>query len=275
MKKYIVMVLVCSILISCLGLCACKWDKVNGLEEDSEVTSIKVIYQDGFEYDMTPQEIDFIVSEIKSLGEFTQDSKLIVNNKWSYDYEYTFKLNVKRRQFLKKVDTTMTYHFGTLGTYTDGSGKETQTNYELEWTLMSTASTRKIVNTSEEKASAIRQTLDSIAKNIRDKQYENIKSRFVNLGFMVTELQGNELQSVWHSQKDTYIDANASSGFEANNPDTGEQYFVYFSNTETAKEFAMSFNGYNSKYYDVFCGYGYLNANINNLADVLQPAQNS
>lgn len=261
MKKLSAAFLLIVLAFSTLTLTACSFglDKPYSLEEDSEVTAVTVTCNDGYTFELGKEDIDLIVNEIKSINDnFTTDSKILVQSKWEFEYDYIFTLTVLRKQFFKKTETTMAYALGTIGTYTDSDGKKKNTYSATEWSYHNMANARRTADSTEEKAKAIHERLDGIVSSARQAEYESIKQEFINYGFTVRELESDELLGFDNPfEPGGYFFTRASQGFTATNEDTDEVYTIYYSSRELAKKVYYELDGRKScRMKDVFIGYG-------------------
>lgn len=254
MKKRLLIFCVVVVVISvCVSFSACRFDSATSLEKDSEIKAVELIYKDGYTIQLDKEGADYIANTIKAIPEFSQDSKILVNNRWEYEYDYTFRITFMRKQFFKKVETTIAYRFGTTGIYTDNSGKQNKRYFENEWTY-TVAGARKIADTDKEKSKEVRAYLDNLASTQREDKFSQIKKTFLDEGYTLRDLEGAELNIVSRPDSDEFISLYASKGFEANN-EKGT-YYVYFADREKAEDFKAQFSAFGGYSNDVFCGYG-------------------
>lgn len=259
MKKFFTVVCLICMLAGAMTLSACGFDSPTSLEDDSQITAIKLIYNDGYAVDLSESDIAFIKEQILSVPDFQADSKILVQSRWEFEFDYTFRITTMRKQFFKKVKTEFVYRFGTTGIYTDGSGKESKTRYENEWTYYTVVNSRRIANTTDDRAAAIRERLDAIVNGERQSKYDAIKSQFISEGFTLRELNGAELVSFPDPNSESaFIVVGAIQGFEAVKESTYESYKIYYTTVENAKDAYYELSGTNCRHNDVFFGYGFI-----------------
>lgn len=259
MKRFFAFMCMVFMLAGAMTLSACGFDSPTSLEDDSQITAIKLIYKDGYTVDLSENDIAFVKEQILSVPNFEADSKILVQNKWKFEFDYTFRITAIRKQLFKKVETEFLYRFGTTGIYTDGSGKESKTRFENEWTYYTIANSRRIANTTDERAAAIRDRLDAIVNGERQRKYDWMKSEFLSNGFELRELNGAELVSLPDpNNEDEYIHVGATKGFEAVKTSTYENYKIYYTTVENAKKAFDRLSGTDCRKNDTFFGYGFI-----------------
>lgn len=275
MKRVFAILISAAVIISCLlGMTACHFDSNVNLEDDSKVKAVTVEYADGAEIELDRQDIDIVIGDIKrNLDNFQSDSKILVNKKWEYEYDYVFKITAVRRVMLSKKDITLVYRFGTTGIYTDGNGKKSRTRYDKEWTHL-IAGARWICDATDSNAEAIRTRMEALkaehdaAKNeAYEKNYNDMMSLFEDRGYTVRNLEEYELSYLVDLKTNEYVWLNAKKAFEATDTDTGDCYKVYWSNEKDAKEAVLHFGNEVSSQHGVFFGYS-LSSHASPMKDV-------
>lgn len=265
MKKFLCVFIALAICLTCFtGMTACHFDSNVNLEEDSQVKAVTVKYADGTEIELGKEDIEVVIGDLKkNLDKFQSDSKILVNKRWEYEYDYVLKIKAVRRVMLSKKDITLEYRFGTTGIYTDSNGKKSQTRYDNEWTHL-IAGARWICNTEQAGADAIRARLDALKaqydvaqKEVYEEKYGEMINLFEKRAFTVRELEQHELSYLADPETDEYIWLNAEKGFEAADTVNGDRYIVYWSNEEDVKEAFLHFGREFSIMQGVFFGYSY------------------
>lgn len=255
MKKTLLCVLTLICIIGIFTLSGCKSGGEKKLDEKSEIVSVSLTLNDGYTTELSKDDCEFIKEQILSLGEFIDDSKILVASKWDYEYDYLFKVTFTKKKLFKKTETTLYYRFGTTGIYTDSGGKKSERRFENEWTYLTSVGARRITDTTDERAAAIRARMDNLVSAERTARYEKMKQSFSNSGYSVRELDETELFSFENPfEPGTYLVPDASAGFEASKSEGGS-FRVYFCDVKTAKKLFDTLNGACSCYSDVFFGF--------------------
>ena len=280
MKKALLCVLTLICIIGIFTLSGCKSGGEKKLDEKSEIVSVSLTLNDGYTTELNKDDCEFIKEQILSLGEFVDDSKILVAKKWDYEYDYLFKVTFTKKKLFKKTETTLYYRFGTTGIYTDSGGKKSERRFENEWTYLTAVGARRITDTTDERAAAIRARMDGgigyaprayggttderaaairarmdgLVSAERTARYEKIKQSFSNSGYSVRELDETELFSFENPfETGTYLVPDASAGFEASKSEGGS-FRVYFCDAKTAKKLCDTLYSSYSSYSDVFFG---------------------
>lgn len=255
MKKTLLCVLTIICIFALIALPACKSGGEKKLDEKSEIVSVSLKLNDGYTTVLNEADGEFIKEQILSLGEFIDDSKILVASKWDYEYDYTFKITFRQKKLFKTTETVLYYRFGTTGIYTDSSGKITERRFDNEWTFLTSVGARRIADTTDERAAAIRERMDSAVASERKARYDEMKQVFSDYGYSVRELGGNELFSFENPfETGTFLVPDASAGFEAKKSES-DCFYVYYCDVKTAKKLFDTLNGACSCYSDVFFGF--------------------
>lgn len=254
MKKALLCVLTLICIIGIFTLSGCKSGGEKKLDEKSEIVSVSLTLNDGYTTELNKDDCEFIKEQILSLGEFVDDSKILLASRWDYEYDYLFKVTFTKKKLFKKTETTLYYRFGTTGIYTDSGGKKSERRFENEWTYLTAVGARRITDTTDERAAAIRARMDGLVSAERTARYEKIKQSFSNSGYSVRELDETELFSFENPfETGTYLVPDASAGFEASKSEGGS-FRVYFCDAKTAKKLCDTLYSSYSSYSDVFFG---------------------
>ena len=80
------MTLIC--IIGIFTLSGCKSGGEKKLDEKSEIVSVSLTLNDGYTTELNKDDCEFIKEQILSLGEFVDDSKILVAKKWDYEYKF-------------------------------------------------------------------------------------------------------------------------------------------------------------------------------------------
>ena len=245
----------CLILSLCaLALTACDSasDRIN---EDSEILSVSVTAADGFTFELDDAQTEFVTSVLLRTSEFESDPKTSIIG-WEFAYDYKIRFTVLKRKFLfKKEEQTLSYAFGTTKSRTNALGEQISGHYETEWTSFSPLTgSRSIANSGSEDAAALHEFLEGIIVSERQRKYDDIMAQFVDEGFAVNDLSGNDLLAIFIGEE--WVSVEAQQGFEAVRESTGESYRVFYTTVERAKKVYGFFHGINCRKNDAFVGYG-------------------
>lgn len=270
MKKALLCVLTLICIIGIFTLSGCKSGGEKKLDEKSEIVSVSLTLNDGYTTELNKDDCEFIKEQILSLGEFVDDSKILVAKRWDYEYDYLFKVTFTKKKLFKKTETTLYYRFGTTGIYTDSGGKKSERRFENEWTYLTAVGARRITDTTDERAEAIRTRMDSVVSGERRARYEEIKRAFQSNGYSVRDLAEEELFSFDNPfEPDTFLVPDAKFGFEAVNSATGDSCRLFYCDAENAEKMFNSLGGNYSCYSDVFFGFCYNASTLPFLKEVL------
>lgn len=253
MRKRLVATIVLLSLSILLLLPACVFDRLIGIDQNSEVSWVEASLPNGRKYRLDDEQMNTVVDSIKGAGTFKAIDEYLPNDDYEIVFDYTLVLNVKRKQFFKKVDTKMTYHLGATVIYDDESKSASYKGniWMLDYNGM------YLAGISEEESIVLRELLDSLLENDRQNHYNAIKNNFIDSGYDIEDLTKEQIAI-------EYTDANSQNqvfegeyGFVATKQSTGERYSVYRAvDQENARNFASATDG--SRCSDVFVGFGKL-----------------
>lgn len=167
---------------------------------------------DGFTFELDDAQTEFVTSVLLRTSEFESDPKTSIIG-WEFAYDYKIRFTVPKRKFLfKKEEQTLSYAFGTTKSRTNALGEQISGHYETEWTSFSPLTgSRSIANSGSEDAAALHEFLEGIIVSERQRKYDDIRAQFVDEGFAVNDLSGNDLLAIFIGEEWVSVEAQQAS----------------------------------------------------------------